>query len=270
MRRMTVVALMVLAVLTGAPAVAAAADAAVTVEGGPATPAAFVERCSDVGTLFDQQLSFVLRRPAPATDALTVDYQLSGTAQPGVHYVALPGSVTFPPGAESVTVEVVPLRTPRGTLVDLTMTVDGDSATIHFVSPPSPGPYECGYFFTGDPWNTSQTVAVGQPLHPLTLQQLAVPFLVPATGRFRVVSGMLPPGVTLNQDGSFAGAPLVPGTYVARIEACRPEPPGTCVTTDLTVTVQGTFADAINALVAALGQQVGTLLRQIFAGLLPG
>lgn len=270
MRRMAVAVLVVLTALTGATAVAVAADQAVTVEGGPATPAVFVERCNDVGYAFDEQLSFVLRRPAPATDALTVDYQLSGTAQAGVHYVALPGSVTFPPGAESVTVDVVPLPTPRGTLVDLTMTVDGDSATIHFVSPPPPGPYECGYFFTGDPWNTSQTVAVGEPLHPLTLQQLAVPFLVPATGRFRVVSGMLPPGVTLNPDGTFAGVPLVPGTYAARIEACRPEPPGTCVTTDLTVTVQGTFADAVNALVVALGQQVGALLRQIFAGLLPG
>jgi hypothetical protein len=88
-----------------------------------------------------------------------------------------------------------------------------------------------------------------------------------------VVSGSLPPGVTLNEDGSFSGTPLVPGTYVSRIEACRPTPPGTCVTTDLTVTVQGGFADAVTSLIAsvtaqasAFVQQFTALFQQILAG----
>lgn len=262
---MAVLAVMLMVLVLRAPA--ALAEDVVTVEGGPATPTAFAEQCNDVGALFDEQRSFVLHRTGPTDAPLTVQYTLSGTAQAGLHYVALPGSVTFPAGASTVTVDVTPLPVPRGKLVDLTMTVPGDSATILFVSPPSPGPVECGYFFSPDPWNKAQSVAVGQPLHRLTVEQLFVPFRVPATGRFRVVSGVLPPGVTLNEDGSFTGVALVPGTYVARIEACRPEPPGTCVTTELTVTVQGTFADGINALVAALGQQVGGLLRQIFAGI---
>ena len=259
------VVLAALVLIVGTPA--AVAHGIVTVEGGVATQTLFVERCNDVGIFFDEQRSFVLRRTGATEEPLTVAYALSGTAQPGVHYQPLPGSVTFPAGAASVTVEVVPLPTPRGTLVDLTMAVDGDSATIHFVSPPPPGPIECGYFFTSDPWNTSQNVAVGETLHPLTLMQLVTPLLLPATGRFRVVSGTLPPGVRLNADGTFAGAALVPGTYVATIEACRPEPPGTCVTTELTVTVRGSFLDALTAIVATLTHDVGDLVRRIFSGL---
>jgi hypothetical protein len=261
---MAVVVLAALVMLVGtSPAVAVDQ---VTAEGGPATPTLFAPRCNDIGIFFDEQRSFVLRRTGPTEQPLTVAYTLSGTAQPGVHYQPLPGSVTFPAGATSVTVDVVPLPTPFGTLVDLTMAVAGDSATIRFVSPPSPEPIECGYFFASDPWNTSQSVRVGEALHPLTLVQLDPPFLVPATGRFRLVGGALPFGVRLNEDGTFAGAPLVPGTSVATIEACRPQPPGTCVTTDLTVTVQGSFLDSLGSIVATVTQQVGALVRQILAG----
>lgn len=259
------VVLAALVMLVGASA-AIAADL-VTVEGGPATQQLFVERCSDVGVFFDEQRSFILHRTGPTDEPLTVTYTLSGTAQAGVHYQPLPGSVTFPAGATSVTVDVVPLSTLRGTLVSLTMAVQGDSATIQFVSPPPPGPFECGYFFSNDPWNTSQTVDVGEALHPLTLMQLASPFLVPATGRFRVVSGALPFGVRLNDDGTFAGAPLVPGTSVATIEACRPEPPGTCITTELTVTVRGSFLNGLTAIVTTIAADVGALVRRILAGL---
>lgn len=265
MRRLAVVILVALVMLVGAPP--AVAQGTVTVEGGVATPVLFVARCDDIGFDFDEQRSFVLHRTGSAEEPLTVAYALSGTAQPGVHYRPLPGSVTFPAGAASVVVDVVPLPTPHGTLVDLTMAVEGDSATIRFVSPPQPEPVECGYFFSGDPWNTSQTVAVGETLHPLALMELDAPFLVPATGRFRVVSGMLPPGVRLNADGTFAGTALVPGTYVATIEACRPEPPGTCVTTELTVTVSGSFRDALAAIIATLTRDVGDMVRRIFSDL---
>jgi hypothetical protein len=265
---MAVVLLVVLAALASATAVVA--EELVSVEGGPATPAAFVEQCNDIGFLIDEQRSFVLRRPAPAAGALTVGYQLSGVlypqgppAQPGVHYQSLPGFVTFPPGVTEVTVEVVPLAVPKGKLVQLTMAIQGDQATIVFVSPPTPGPVECGYWFSADPWNDNQSVAVGQPLHALTVEELHAPFVNPASGRFRVVGGQLPPGVTLNADGSFAGAPLVAGTYRSTIEACRPEPPGTCITTELTVTVQGTFLDSI----AAILTSAGSYLRQVLAGL---
>jgi hypothetical protein len=40
---------------------------------------------------------------------LTVNYSVAGDAMPGVDYVALPGSVTLPPGANSVEIPVLPI-----------------------------------------------------------------------------------------------------------------------------------------------------------------
>ena len=266
MRRTAVAVLSVMLVVLGG-ATASADEATVTVEGGPATLNGLLRPCNDAVETFDEQRSFVLRRTGPTSAPLTVTYTVFGSAQPGVHYQPLPGSVTFPVGAASATVDVVPLASPGGAVVDLTMALLSGAATIRFVSPPIPVPVECGYFFTDDPWNRAQTVAIGEALHPLTLMQLRPPSLVPATGRFTVVSGVLPPGVRLNEDGTFAGSALAPGTYVATIEACRPEPPGTCVVTELTVTVRGSFLDALTAFVAALTQDVGALVARIFAGL---
>jgi hypothetical protein len=246
---------------------AVVADLVVRVEGGPSRVNGLLRPCNDAVVGIDEQVSFVLRREGPASAPLTVAYQLSGSAQPGVHYVPLPGTVTFAPGATTAVVDVVPLRSPGGAIVDLTMTVEGSSATIRFVSQPVPEPIECGYSFTRDHWNRSQTVAVGQPLHRLTLEQLVPPAMLPATGRFRLIGGALPPGVALREDGSFEGTPLVPGTFVARIEACRPAPPGTCVTTDLTVTstwaLNGPGGGSANLLV----ERVLGFVRQLLANL---
>lgn len=156
-------------------------------------------------------------------------------------------------GSSTVTVAVVPRPVSRGDFVELTLTVTGlplappvpPSATIQFISPPTPGPVECGYEFPPDPWNTAQTINVGETPRPLTLRQFTPPVLSPATGRFRVVSGNLPPGVELRSDGSFGGGATTAGAFTARIEACRTEPPGTCVTTDLTVTVVGARRDPL-------------------------
>ncbi|MGH9279577.1 MAG: hypothetical protein ACRD12_15940 [Acidimicrobiales bacterium] len=217
-------------------------DPSVRLEAGPAQTRSFAPPCNDVVVNFPEQLSFILRRD-PSTSPLVVPYRLSGSAQPGVNYEPLPGSVTFAAGASSVTVTVVPRAAGKGDIVDLTLEVTGGTAlapppvTIKFLSPPVAGPFECGYRFTSDAWNTAQTVAVGGALHALTLEQFTPPLFSPATGVFRVVSGNLPPGVELRADGSFGGSPTTPGTSRSRIEACRPAPPGTCVTTDLAVTV---------------------------------
>lgn len=258
----------------------AAAQGVVTVEPGPSMTTFLQPRCNDVVISVEERRSFVLRRDGTTEAPLTVSYRVSGSAVPGVHYDPLPGSVTFPPGVSAVTVDVTPRPTQLGGIVDLTLetlagpTSGPSSATIQFVSPPAPGPIECGYYFTADSWNTAQTVAVGQPLRALTLEELRPPVRMPATGRFRVVGGALPPGVTLREDGSFAGAPLVPGTYVARIEACRPDPPGTCITTDLTVTVQGSYFDVLNAIPALIASvtdtfvlRFGDLFQQFFGSL---
>jgi hypothetical protein len=52
---------------------------------------------------------FTLTRRADIKDALEVEYTVSGTAKSGVDFVALPGKVTFPAGAATVTVPVQPL-----------------------------------------------------------------------------------------------------------------------------------------------------------------
>jgi uncharacterized protein (DUF1800 family) len=51
---------------------------------------------------------FTVTREGPTTQALTVTYDIQGTARNGVDYVALPGSVTIPAGASSATVTVNP------------------------------------------------------------------------------------------------------------------------------------------------------------------
>lgn len=226
---------------TGAPG-----PTAVTVEPGPSRLEGYLPPCSDLGIAVQQQLAFVLGRTNTAVP-LTVTYRLSGSAQAGVHYEPLPGSVTFAAGSASVTVPVVPRPTPTGAIVNLTLEVVGavtpqggqPSASITFVSPPPPGPVECGYNFTSDPWNAEQRIAVGEGLHRLTLEEFSPPVLAPAEGVFSLVGGALPPGITLQRDGSFTGAATTAGTFTARIQACRPVPPGTCVTTGLTVAVTG-------------------------------
>lgn len=218
-------------------------SAPVTVEPGPSRRASFVPRCSDVGIILDEQLSFVLRRTTDATVPLTVNYRLSGSAQPGVHYEPLPGSATLSAGSASATIPVVPRQTASGAVVDLTLELVGTAqpqrASITFISPPPAGPVECGYNFTSDPWNTEQRIAVGEGLHRLTLEEFSPPVLAPADGVFSLVGGALPPGITLQRDGSFTGAATTAGTFNARIQACRPVPPGTCITTGLTVVVTG-------------------------------
>lgn len=219
----------------------------VTVEGGPSRQSGFSQPCSDVGVRFDEQLSFVLRRDDPAASR-TVQYRLFGSAQPGVHYEPLPQSIDFPEGSSSVSVAVVPRQTRSGELVALTMELVGVesspgtqiSATIRFVSPPPPGPVECGYRYSSHPWNTRQMIGLGEGLRALTVDEFRPPMVTEATGVFSVISGELPPGVRIQDDGSFAGKASAAGTFTARIQACRAAPPGTCVTTVLVVVVIAT------------------------------
>jgi len=54
-------------------------------------------------------MSFTLTRTGDLTDALTVNYTMSGAAQNGADYAALPLTVEFPPGEPNVTVTVTPI-----------------------------------------------------------------------------------------------------------------------------------------------------------------
>jgi LPXTG-motif cell wall-anchored protein len=66
-----------------------------------------------------------------------------------------------------------------------------------------------------DPANSSQTVQVGQTLQPLTATDPDGD-----TYSFVVSAGALPPGVTLNPDGTFTGTPTSTGIFSATITVC--------------------------------------------------
>lgn len=236
-------------------------DPVLSVSPGPSESVFFGPPCNDVMLGVEQQTSFVLTRTGATGSPLTLSYTVSGTGEAGVHYEPLPGTATVAAGQSSTVVAVTPLTTPRGNVVDLTLQLQPDpaygvgdpaSAQIHFVSPAEPGPHECGYSFTDDPWNTTQTVAVGEALHALSLEQFTPPIIQPAPGVFRALDGALPLGVELRADGSFGGAANAPGVFEATIEACRAEPPGTCVRTVLVVTVTGPAGTGTTAAVGTL------------------
>ena len=63
---------------------------------------------------------FSVRRHGETNDALTVSYDIGGTATNGVDYVALPGVVTIPAGERAAMITVVPLDDGRP---DITSTV---------------------------------------------------------------------------------------------------------------------------------------------------
>jgi hypothetical protein len=252
----------------------------VGVEPGPEVEQLLFQPCSDVVATYLRPLSFVVRRSGPLDGSLTVWYTTSGAAQPGVHYEPLPGFVTFDPGSDTATVAIVPRAGPQAELVNLTLQVQSASApvtftssaaTIEFVSPWNQEAVECGYRFTADDWNRMQTVTVGEPLHALTLEQVVPPAVLPATGVFRVVSGFLPTGTELQPDGTFSGRATTPGSSLATIEACRPGPPRTCVTTELTVTVSPqTVQDFLRCpwpSLSSLAPAIWDFLRQVVPAL---
>ncbi len=58
---------------------------------------------------------FTFTRVGPVTDPVTIAYTITGTAAAGVDYETLPGRVTIPAGASSVTVTFVPKANPANT-----------------------------------------------------------------------------------------------------------------------------------------------------------
>ncbi|MHA7246763.1 Ig-like domain-containing protein [Arthrobacter tecti] len=88
--------------------------------------------------------------------------------------------------------------------------------------------------FADVPVNEQQNVQVGMPLQPLEVSD-------PDGDRVTVqqVAGELPPGISLNPDGSFTGAATTPGTYTFSVQACddrQPDPACTSQTVTVVVT----------------------------------
>jgi len=79
---------------------------------------------------------FTVTRSGSTAGTLTVDYELSGTATNGTHYVTLPGSVTFDVGASSTNIDVVAIPvTPAGPTRSVALTLLGSE--LYTPYPPS-------------------------------------------------------------------------------------------------------------------------------------
>ena len=102
-----------------------------------------------------------------------------------------------------------------------------DTATVTLTATPANHPPA----FTDDPTNTDQTTTVGGSLVPLTASD---PDGDPYT--FILADGMLPPGVTLSNDGTFGGSPAAAGTFISTVRVCDIH--GLCVDGSLTIRVQ--------------------------------
>ena len=113
------------------------------------------------------------------------------------------------------------------------------SATIRFVSPPT-GFGRVWVPLPAHPWNTRQTISLGEGLRALTVDEFRPPIITEATGVFSVISGELPPGVRIQDDGPLWARPQPQVRSLLGFQACRAAPPGTCVTTDLVVVVIAT------------------------------
>lgn len=81
--------------------------------------------------------TFTVNRSGITTSALTVYYNVSGTATSGSDYTAIGGSVTIPPGSSSQTISVVP--------IDDTLMENTETVIVTLTSNPSYilGPIDC-------------------------------------------------------------------------------------------------------------------------------
>jgi hypothetical protein len=96
--------------------------------------------------------------------------------------------------------------------------------------------------YTDDGTNTLQKVPVGDRLTPL---QATDPDSDPLT--YTAIEGSLPPGVTLNPDGTFGGTPTTPGTSTVRVRVCDDFNPPGCDETVLVIVVPDEGPDVLGA-----------------------
>lgn len=239
--------------ITASPASGQAVDPAVSVAAGPTTSEFFVPECNDVALTVATSDALVFTRTGDTTSALTVSYSVGGTAEPGVDYAPLPGSITFVANSSTAEAPLDVLEsddrshtaTVAATVTSGTGYTVGDpataSATILVERDDDLGPVECGIAFA-EAVNDEivRTVAVGSPLAPLVVVEDIPPggsALGPDDVLVELVDGTLPPGVTLRDDGTFAGAPTTAGAYEAIVLACRSEDDEVCAVAELRITV---------------------------------
>jgi hypothetical protein len=128
---------------------------------------------------------FALTRSGDTSGSLTATYNVSGTATPGVDYVALPGSVTFQPGAASTNI-VVQVLDPGAAQATESVILSVTAGTGHGVGSPS-----------------SATISILDDKSPevsiVATQPILLEGFAGATASFRVErKGLTSPALTVN------------------------------------------------------------------------
>jgi hypothetical protein len=160
-------------------------------------------------------------------DVLANDYDLNGDpisvisyTQPGHGSVvcASSGLCTYTPAAGFIGLDFFTYTISDGAGGTATATVTVDPH-------PAPAPANLAPTFTDASTNTSQTVPVGGTLSALSATDANGDALT-----YELVGGSLPPGITLNLDGTFSGTATKPGDYSATISVCDNGTPRMCTT----------------------------------------
>ncbi len=136
--------------------------------------------------------AFTVSRAGDLSAAITVSYIVSGSATPGSDYVALPGTVTIPAGAASVTVPVMP--------IDDNIAEDNESVFVTLRQDPS--------YRTGIPSEAFVTIVSDDAPPDLIVSAATAPALSGAGNQITVSD------TTTNQ-GAGNAAPSTTGFYLS-------------------------------------------------------
>lgn len=115
--------------------------------------------------------SFTVGRTGDATRSLSVTYRIRGSAQDGVDYATLPGSITFPPGETRALIPVIPIP-------DAIPEFD-ESVELELVGPPT-GTDPVAAYWIGFPGRAVVTIANAAPT--TTNHPPSVALITPADG----------------------------------------------------------------------------------------
>ena len=146
--------------------------------------------------------TFTIRRRSDTNESLTVYYQLGGTAENGLDYIALPGEITIPAGAWSADVVVVPLADGL---------VEGPEPVELNLTPP-PFPTFRAPYFIGEPARARVTIA-DHDVAPPTNHPPSVVFHSPtADAVFVAPANILLLAAAWDVDGTVATVEFFEGT----------------------------------------------------------
>ncbi len=112
------------------------------------------------------------------------------------------------------------------------------TATERIFIPPDPNVApDCDFISDAGASNATQTLVLGGTPTPLAVAMSGPAARPNVAATFEIVNGTPPTGLTLQRDGSFAGATTSLGTSKFAVRACLVSLAGDCVEFDVTITV---------------------------------